>query len=60
MKRYVIQLNDDLSCVYEDIARLNQKPVEDCLAIILERVICTMIRQQGLDRPDPDPVREES
>lgn len=58
MKRYTITLSDGLSSVFEDVARLNQKPVEDCLAIILERVIRTMIRQQGLDRPDP--AREES
>lgn len=43
MKRYVIELTDDLSYIYEDIARVNKKAVEECLSIILERVIRTMI-----------------
>lgn len=43
MKKYYIELSDKLSAIYEDIARLNQKNVEDCLAIIFGRVIHTMI-----------------
>lgn len=42
MKKYDIELSDKLSAIYEDIARLNQKNV-DCLAIILGRVIHTML-----------------
>ena len=38
MERYVIELTDDLSYIYEDIARVNKKAVEECLSIILERV----------------------
>ena len=38
MKRYVIELTDDLSYIYEDIASVNKKAVEECLSIILERV----------------------
>ena len=38
MKRYVIELTDDLSYIYEDISRVNKKSVEECLSIILERV----------------------
>ena len=43
MKKYEIELSDDLSTIYEDIAKMNKKKVEDCLAIILERVIRTML-----------------
>ena len=43
MKKYTIALSDDLSTIYEDIAKMNKKKVEDCLAIILERVIRTML-----------------
>ncbi|WP_156136364.1 hypothetical protein [Candidatus Soleaferrea massiliensis] len=46
MKKYMIELNDDLSIIYEDIAKMNKKKVEECLAIILERVICTMVNPQ--------------
>ena len=38
MKRYVIELTDDLSYIYEAIARVNKKAVAECLSIILERV----------------------
>ena len=41
MKKYVIELDDDFSNVYEDIA--NNKKVEECLGIILDRVIRTML-----------------
>ena len=47
MKRYVIELTDDLSYIYEDIARVNKKAVEECLSLILERVIRTMISWAG-------------
>lgn len=45
MKRYTVELSDDLSRIYEDIAGMHQKKTEECLAIILERVIRTMLRQ---------------
>lgn len=44
MKKYTIELSDDLSTIYEDIARLNKKNVEECLTIILERVIRTILK----------------
>ncbi len=44
MKEYTIALTDELAVIYEDIAKMNQKDVEDCLVIILERVIRTMLR----------------
>lgn len=45
MKKYMVELSDDLSRIYEDFARMHQKRTEDCLAIILDRVIRTMLRQ---------------
>ena len=49
MKRYVVELTDDLSCFYEDIARMNRKKVEECLSIVLEKVIRTMINSPNQD-----------
>ena len=43
MKKYTIELSDELSCIDEDIAKMNKKKVEECLPIILERVIRTML-----------------
>ena len=51
MKKYIIELSDDLSNVYEDIAKVNQKSVSDCLSVILERVIRMMIH---MAEPDCD------
>ncbi len=45
MKSYIVELTDELAVIYEDIAKMNNRKVEDCLAIILERVIRTMIHQ---------------
>ena len=53
MKRYIVEMDDDLSCIYEDIAKMNKKNVEECLAIILKRVILTMIRQDDSDKNKP-------
>lgn len=50
IKKYEIELSDDLSTIYEDIAKMNKKKVEDCLAIILERVIRTMLNPPGDNR----------
>lgn len=47
MKKYAIVLNDELSTIYEDIAKMNKKSVEECLSIILERVIYTMLNPPG-------------
>ena len=33
MKRYVIELTDDLSCIYEDIAWMNRKKMEDLMGL---------------------------
>ena len=64
MKKYTIELNDELSVIYEDIAKMNKRTVEDCLAIvneknveeclpiILERVIHTMLNQPGEHRDE--------
>ena len=50
VKSYMIELTDDLSRIYEDIAIMNKKNVEECLAVILERVIRTMISQTESDK----------
>lgn len=52
MKHYRVVLSDDLSNIYEDIARVNKKKVEECLSIILERVIRTIVHPSGTDRYD--------
>lgn len=49
MKKYNIELDDDLSNIYEDIAKMNQKRVEDCLEIILDRAIRTMLKRAADD-----------
>ena len=54
MKKYTIELNDELSVIYEDIAKMNQKDVEDCLVIILERVIRTMLNRHD-EKSEPCP-----
>ena len=50
MKQYVIELTDELSVIYEDIAKMNKKSIEESLAIILERVIHTMLYPPGENR----------
>lgn len=47
MKEYKVVLSDDLSAIYEDIAKMNQKTVEESLAIVLERVIHTLLNPPG-------------
>jgi len=43
MKKYTIELNDDLSAIYEDIAEYNQKSAEEAMQIMLGKVIETML-----------------
>lgn len=50
MKSYTVELTDELSYIYEDIAKINKKKVEECIAIILDRVIRTMVNQTGNDK----------
>ena len=52
MKKYTIELNDELSVIYEDIAKMNEKSIEESLSIILERVIRTMLNQPGEHRDE--------
>lgn len=49
MKTYTVELSDDLSCIYEDIARMNKRGVEERLTIILERIIRTLIKKSEHD-----------
>ena len=44
MKIYIIKIDDDLSAIYEDIAKMNKKPVEEILQIILKKVIETLLK----------------
>ena len=37
MKKYVIELEDDLAAIYEDIAKMNKKSTEEALQFILKR-----------------------
>ena len=50
MKKYTIELSDELSVIYEDIAKMNEKSIEESLSIILERVIHTRLNQPGENR----------
>ena len=50
MKKYVVELSDELSVIYEDIAKMNHRTVEESLAIILERVIRTMLNHPESDK----------
>lgn len=50
MKKYTIELDDELSIIYEDIAKINKKNVEECLSIILKRVIYTMLNPPDQNR----------
>lgn len=52
MKSYKIELTDDLSTIYEDIAQMNNKTVEESLAIILDRVIRTMLKHAAADEQE--------
>ena len=53
MKSCQVELSDELYAIYEDIARLNHKPLEECLSIVLDRVIRTMLKQNS-----PEGVRQ--
>jgi len=44
VKKYIIELEDDLSAVYEDIAIMNKKSMEESIQIILKRVIDTLLK----------------
>ena len=47
MKKYVIELNDDLSTIYEDIAKMNKKSPEETLQIILKQVIDSILARNA-------------
>ena len=52
MVKYEIELSDELSVIYEDIAKMNEKSIEESLSIILERVIHTMLNRPGENRDE--------
>ena len=43
MKKYTIELSNELSTIYEDIAQMNNKSIEESLQIILKKVIETLL-----------------
>lgn len=43
MKKYNIELSNKLSTIYEDIAKMNNKSIEESLQIILKKVIDTLL-----------------
>ena len=49
-EKYVVSLDDELATIYEDIAKMNKKSVEECLSIILKRVIHTLLHPPGENR----------
>ena len=52
MKKYTIELSNDLGIIYEDIAKINKKSVEEAIQIILSRVIETMLEKNPKDKYD--------
>ena len=46
MKKYTITLNDDLSEIYENIAKINQTTTEEVLQTVLKRVITTVLGKE--------------
>ena len=50
MKKYAIELDDDLSAIYEDIAKMSHKSTTEALQIILRRVIETMLKEPSSER----------
>lgn len=49
MRKYIIELEDDLSTIYEDIAKMNHKSIEESLQIVLQRVIAILLRKSPAD-----------
>lgn len=47
MKKYTIVLDDELSAIYEDIAKMNRKPVEEALQLVLKRVIDSLLKERS-------------
>lgn len=48
MKQFTITLDDDLSTIYEDIAMINHKSIEEAMQIVLKRVIDTILRSHQI------------
>lgn len=43
MAKYIIELSDYLSTIYEDLAKMSNRSTEEILQIILEKVIDTLL-----------------
>jgi len=46
MKKYTIELDEDLAAIYEDIAKVNHKSVEQAFQILLKRMIETILKER--------------
>ena len=52
MKSYTIELTDELSTIYEDIAKTRSKSTEETLQLILKRVIESMLEKLTADKTE--------
>ena len=43
MKEYIIKLEEDLSNIYEDLAKMNNTSAEECMQVMLKKVIDTLL-----------------
>ena len=50
MKKYTIELSDDLSRIYADIAKANRKTTEECLQILLKNIIDSLLKKQSPEK----------
>ena len=49
MKKFTIELDNDLAAVYEGIAKINHTSTEEALQTILKRVIETIVKDRSTD-----------
>jgi len=52
MKKFTIEMDDDLSAVYEDIAKMYKRPTEETLQVILRRLIESMLAERPHSWPE--------
>jgi len=44
MKTYTINVDEELTAIYEDITKFNNKSIEETLQVILKRVVDTLLK----------------
>ena len=52
MKKYTIELPDDLSIIYEDIAAYHQTSIEAAIQIVLTNVVETILKRHPDEKND--------